>query len=313
MLDVLSAVTGESIAVFEKDEFADSSVKALKQRLAQQIGVSRFRLRLLQDNCLLNDDQTLTLGVVQFVILEFQLPDTEQDQGIIGACEENDDKLLEQHLNKPRNPNFEDANAMTPLGAASLNGSFKCVSLLIEAGANKDQGRTNDGATPLFIAAAKGHLEVVRFLVESGASKVQGTTDHGATPLHIATQKGHLEVVRFLVESGANKDQGTTDTGSTPLHIAAAKGHLEVVRFLVESGANKDQGTTDTGSTPLHIAAHEGHLKVVRFLVGTVPTKANARQIQDQRLYTFQIGKGTLKSSVFWLSQVQTDANKDPG
>ena len=144
MLEVLSAVTGESIAVFEEADSAEGSVKALKQRLAQKIGVPRFRLRLLQDNSPLDDNQTLfeketwTLQVVQLVILEFQLPDREQDRGIMVACEENDDKLLEQHLNQPRNPNFEDANAMTPLCAASLNGSLKCVSLLIEAGANKD-------------------------------------------------------------------------------------------------------------------------------------------------------------------------------
>ena len=75
--------------------------------------------------------------------------------------------------------------------------------LLIEAGANKDQGLTDDGATPLFIAAANGHLEVVQILLESGANKDQGLTDVivGATPLFIAAQKGHLEVVQFLVES----------------------------------------------------------------------------------------------------------------
>ena len=49
-VEVVSAVTGESIAVFEKEEFADASVKAFKQRLAQQIGLPRFRLQLLQDN-----------------------------------------------------------------------------------------------------------------------------------------------------------------------------------------------------------------------------------------------------------------------
>ena len=224
MLEVLSAVTGESIAVFEEGDFAEGSVKAIKQHLAQKIGIPRFRLRLLQDNCPLDDDQTLiddqqfTLQVVQLVILEFQLPDREQDQGIMVACRQNDVKLLEQHLNQPRNPNFEDADAMTPLCAASLNGSLKCVCLLIEAGANQDQGRTDDGSTPLFIAAAMGHLEVVRFLVESGANKDQGRTDNdGATPLFIAAQNGHLEVVRFLVESGANKDQGKTDDGATPL------------------------------------------------------------------------------------------------
>ena len=56
-VEVVSAVTGESIAVFEKEEFADASVKVLKQRLAQQIGIPRFRLRLLQDNSPLDDDQ----------------------------------------------------------------------------------------------------------------------------------------------------------------------------------------------------------------------------------------------------------------
>ena len=235
MLEVLSAVTGESVAVFEHEELADASAKALKQRLAQELSIPRFRLRLLQDNCPLDDNQTLiddqnlTLQVVQLVMLELQPPDRDQDQGIMVACEENDDKLLEQHLNQPRNPNFEDADAMTPLCAASFNGSLKCVSLLIEAGANKDQGTTDNGSTPLFIAAHEGHLEVVRFLVESGANKDQGRTDTGSTPLFIAADQGHLEVVRFLVESGANKDQGRTNGGATPLFIAAHEGHLEVV------------------------------------------------------------------------------------
>eukprot|EP00434_Breviolum_minutum_P030389 symbB.v1.2.026879.t1/scaffold2721.1/size72280/4 len=291
-VEVVSAVTGESISDFEKEEFADASVKAFKKRLAQKIGIPRFRLRLLQDSCPLDDDQTLAPGVVQLVRMEFLPPDMEQDREIMVACEENDDKLLEKHLNQPRNPNFEDANGITPLCAASLNGSLNCAFLLIEAGADKEQGLTHDGTTPLFIAAQNGHLEVVRFLVESGASKDQCMADPGISPLYIAAQEGHLEIVQFLVESGANKDQGTTDDGGTPLFIAACMGHLEVVRFLVEtddgttplfaasqnghlevvrllveSGANKDQGCTDGGVTPLFIAAEHGHLDVVRFLV----------------------------------------------
>ena len=84
-VEVVSGVTGESIAVFEQEEFADASVKALKQRLAQQIGVPRFRLRLLQGNCTLDDDQTLAMQVVQLVRMEFLPPDTEQDHEIIGG------------------------------------------------------------------------------------------------------------------------------------------------------------------------------------------------------------------------------------
>ena len=238
-VEVVSAVSGESIAVFEQEEFADASVKVLKQCLAQQIGLPRFRLQLLRDNSPLDDDQTVAPGVVQLVKMDLLPRNAEQDREMIVACEENDDKLLEQHLNKPRNPNFEDANGITPLSAAASNGSLGCVLLLLEAGANKDQGTTDDGTTPLYIAAQEGHLEIVRFLVEAGANKDQGKTDDGATPLHIAAFRGYLDIVRFLVEAGANKDQGRTTDGSTPLFIASQMGHLEVVRFLSESGANK--------------------------------------------------------------------------
>eukprot|EP00434_Breviolum_minutum_P000992 symbB.v1.2.000869.t1/scaffold38.1/size396883/9 len=236
---VVSAVTGEPIAALENEDFAEASVKALKQRLAQKIGLPRFRLRLFQDNCPMDDDQTLAPQVVQLVILEFLPADAEQDQGIMVACQENDDKLLEQYLNQARNPNFKDAIGITPLHAAASNGSLECVLLLIEAGAQKDTGRTGVGQTPLHAAAQNGHLEVVRFLVESGANKDQARSDIGATPLFAAAENVHLEVVRFLVESGANKDQTRTDIGATPLLIAAVNGHLEVVRLLVESGANQ--------------------------------------------------------------------------
>ena len=220
-VEVVSAVTGESIAAFEKEEFADASVKALKQRLAQQIGVPRFRLRLLQDNSPLDDDQTLVMQVVQLVKMEFLPHDPEQDREIMVACRHNNDKLLEQHLNQPRSPNVEDANAKTPLFVAAANGSLTCALLLLEAGAEKDIGRVDTGATPLFIAARNGHFEVVRFLVESGANKDQGRTNDGATPLFMAAEKGHLKVVRLLVELGANKDQGTVGDAPTPLFIAA--------------------------------------------------------------------------------------------
>ena len=73
--------------------------------------------------------------------------------------------------------------------------------MLVEYGASKDQGRTNDGATPLYVAAQNGHLEVVRFLVEAGANIDQGRTNDGGTPLCIAAENEHLEIVRFLHDS----------------------------------------------------------------------------------------------------------------
>ena len=59
MVEVLSAVSGESIAVLEDEELAGAPVNALKQRLAQKHGIPRFRLRILQCNCPPDDNQTL--------------------------------------------------------------------------------------------------------------------------------------------------------------------------------------------------------------------------------------------------------------
>ena len=114
-LEVLSALTGEPIAVLETEEGADCSVKVLKQRLAQKLGLTRFRLRLIQDNRPIDDNETMSLKVVQLVILEFMPPDFEQDKDVMMACQENDDKLLEEQLSQPRDPNFEDADDNTPL------------------------------------------------------------------------------------------------------------------------------------------------------------------------------------------------------
>ena len=189
MLEVHSALTGEPIAVLEDEEGADDSVKVLKQRLAQKIGLTRFRLRLIQDNRPIDDNETMSLKVVQLVILEFLPRDFEQEREVMMACQANDDKLLEEQLSQPRNPNFQAADGKTPLYVASRHGSLECVHLLIEAGAQIDQGMTDIGETPLHAAAEEGHIEVVRFLVESGANKDQGATDDGATPLLVAAEE----------------------------------------------------------------------------------------------------------------------------
>ena len=318
MLEVLSAVTGESIAVFEDEEIADTSVKALKQRLARKIGLPRFRLRLLQDHCPIDDDETFAMQVVQLVLLQFLPPDEEQDWAIMVACEENDDTLLEQQLNKPRSPNFQSnfeydyEVQITPLYAAASTGSLKCVLLLLEAGANKNKGQTIDGqwryeeATPLHVAAQNGHLEVVQILVESGANKDEDD-------VYIAAGNGHLEVVRFLVESGAHKYRGRTFDGETPLFAAAQNGHREVVQFLVESGAHEDQGQMfDDGEheTPLYVAAQKGHLEVVQFLVESGANKDQGRTLDGETPLYVAAQKGHLEVVQFL---VESGANKDQG
>ena len=58
MLQVLS-LSGDQIAVLETEEGADDSVKGIKQRLAQKVGLTRFRLRLVTDNRTMKDDEAI--------------------------------------------------------------------------------------------------------------------------------------------------------------------------------------------------------------------------------------------------------------
>ena len=191
MLEVLLAVTGESIAEFEDQEIGGVPVKVFKQRLGRKLSLSRFRLRLLHNDALLDDDQTLTLQVIQLVVSDYLPRDEEQEERIMNACEENDQELLEQVLNQPRSPNFTAAlSAKTPLYVACAWGSVQCISLLVEANATIAHGCRN--VTPLMAAAGGGHLESVRFLLESDADGEQCRPEDGTTPLIYAAEGGHL-------------------------------------------------------------------------------------------------------------------------
>jgi len=166
----------------------------------------------------------------------------------------------------------------TPLHWAAFNGHLEVARLLIESGADINDGNRHS-ERPLHWAAFKGHLDVARLLIESGAD-VNASDFEGLKPLHFAAMEGHVEVVRLLIESGADVNAWGGEDCDTPLHFAAMEGHVEVVRLLIESGADVNARDcerlelmkfllkkNDIGWTPLHWAAFKGHLDVARLLI----------------------------------------------
>ena len=274
-MEVCFLASGELLTVLDADKFQGQSAKTVKQSLAAQVGVTRFRQKLFsEDGCEIQDDEVFTSlpAKIQLVVLEFWPPDAEQDKKMISSVRVGDELALELLLKCPRDPNVIDHRGFTALHHAAMSGRLEPARLLLEAGAELEARNTSMDATPvqgmvpLHFAALRGHLDVVRVLVEAGAEKDQTAVGGGLTPIEFATSQGHLDIVRFLVEAGA-KIEPVTKHGLAPLHIATQKEHLDIVTLLLGSRAKVNGPAKDGAGTPLQIAARQGHVEIARLLL----------------------------------------------
>ena len=117
----------------------------------------------------------------------------------------------------------------------------------------------------LIDAVKSNNLDRVRFLVEQGADKDKGDSEEGNTPLWWGSRKGCLNVAQYLVEQGATLDKAN-NIGITPLIAAAIFGHLQVCRYLLEQGADRDKAS-NFGWTSLHYAANFRRLKTAKLFM----------------------------------------------
>ena len=281
---------------FTAHEFEGQSVKSLKTLVAKQIGVPRFRQRWLsEDHTELSEDAFVIPSDVQLVVQDFLEAADEEILNLFDACAKNDLQQVDELLRKPLHPEvnihrFQDETTLQTMakyskygyGRAALHvaahgGHREVVSLLLEAGADKDNSHHRGGKTALHLATECGHLKVVQLLLESGADK-DAADFKGKTALHLAAWHQHLEVVRLLLQFGADKDAADF-TGRTALHFAAhaldqfterhtlaMHGDKEVVRLLLEFGVDKDAAGFD-GMTALHWAAENGDNEIVQLLL----------------------------------------------
>ncbi|KAM3864686.1 protein phosphatase 1 regulatory subunit 12C [Diretmus argenteus] len=219
----------------------------------------------------------------------------------LAACASGDTDEAQEMLKEARETNMRNgedlieimncanADGITALHQACIDGSLEMVVFLLAQGANVNQV-DSEGWTPLHVAASCGNLEITDFLLQKGASLIAVNCD-GDVPLDIAedettesllheyTQKQgvDLEAAKRLEEEQIMKDARTwltegppvdmrsPRTGATPLHVAAAKGYLEAIKLLCQCGL--DVSATDCdGWTPLHAAAHWGQGEACRIL-----------------------------------------------
>ncbi|CAN9510827.1 unnamed protein product [Ophioblennius macclurei] len=177
--------------------------------------------------------------------------------------------------------NCSNADGITALHQACIDGSMDMVSFLWEHGAAINQV-DNEGWTPLHVAASCGYPEIADFLLQRGASLSMVNCD-GDVPLDIALdettemllqdhalrqgvdldaakrfeEEQMMADARTWLTDGLPADVRNPKTGATPLHVAAAKGYLEALKILCQCGLDVSSVDLD-GWTPLHAAAHWG-------------------------------------------------------
>ena len=109
-MEVRFLASGAMLTALDQDDFEGKTAREVKQTLAVHAGVSRFRQRLYVEDGFreIQDDEVFGSAPVQvqLVMLEFLLPDAEEDKQMISACIRNDSASLEQCLQGPRNPNL---------------------------------------------------------------------------------------------------------------------------------------------------------------------------------------------------------------
>lgn len=125
-----------------------------------------------------------------------------------------------------------------------------------------------NGETALYIAASRGDTDICRLLVQAGADTEEGHVENGvdnlsgATPLVAAAIQGWCDTVQYLLSIGAHKNV-TYRRGKNALTSACQLGHGDVVKVLLEAGCNVDHQEAD-GWSPLLIACLKGHEDIAR-------------------------------------------------
>ncbi len=144
-------------------------------------------------------------------------------------------RLLRSHRHLSR---AQGMNGHTLLNLAGSFRAFKCIPLLLAAGADPN-APSNRGLTPLHGAAYGGHTELARQLLAAGGSPALSAYGDGGTPLVFALFWGYAETAAVLATAGVAPDN---------LRVAAGLGSIDAAaRFfgpggslLPEAGRNRE-------------------------------------------------------------------------
>jgi ankyrin repeat protein len=172
---------------------------------------------------------------------------------------------------------------LTALILAARQGASEAAEGLIAAGADMNATEPQYGFTALQTAIFNGHYAFAQLLLEKGANPNDGslyivmemrnlaTYSNRPNPPDAERGVSHMDVAKLLLDKGADPNAAYVKTipprqaqgninvsaGATPLYRAVRSIDLAAVQLLVDRGANPSLALKD-GSTPLMAAAGLG-------------------------------------------------------
>src|SRR5687768_14872317 len=127
-----------------------------------------------------------------------------------------DVEAVKKMLGEGMNPNTFKMLRDRPLNEACAAGNLEMAKVLLEGGADINDGAINR-------AAQAGHTEIVKLLIERGAELNKLVA--GMTPLHVAAMFKQLASIDVLIQAGARVNERGLH-GRTPLFWAVAEGSV---------------------------------------------------------------------------------------
>ena len=125
--------------------------------------------------------------------------------------------------------------------------------------------------TPLLLAVGPWpvHTQMVQLLLEHGANVEDGESYHGISPLMAAVNVQNISLVELLLNHGAQVNTQAAD-GKTPLIQMARAGNLPILQLLLDWGAQVPI-YDEQAKNALMYACSENRLTIVQYLL-TLPT-----------------------------------------
>ncbi|CAE7401097.1 Ankrd28 [Symbiodinium sp. CCMP2592] len=215
-----------------------TTIRKLKARLAPDLGVSRFRQKILRNTRLLDDDDAIRKSThLQVVLLNYIPTSAKNIRQLIDASFEDSESEVEELLCKP-----QDVNASMP-GGAKVN-------------------TANGATTALQAAASANNTDILKLLFQAHADVNRNGNDRALW--HAAAQNAK-EATRMLLQHRADPD-ATDQHGRSALLEAVAGGFHSLTQLVLEARADPNQ-RNDQGRTPFNVACHNNDEKMATTLL----------------------------------------------